>query len=103
FVPQVLPSTAFEPVSVQTGAPLEQATAPTWQIAPAGVQVVLLVHATHAPPEHTWLAPQDVPSAVVTWVAAHTGTPVEHSIAPCTQGLVGTLHWSPTLHAVHAP
>jgi hypothetical protein len=50
FVPQEVPSGAFEPVSVQTIAPLEHETVPTWQTLAEGAHEPPGVHGAHVPP-----------------------------------------------------
>ncbi|HVZ87023.1 MAG TPA: hypothetical protein VHG72_08640 [Polyangia bacterium] len=99
LVPQDVPSATF-PVSVQTGAPVEQAVMPVlhgftgWQLTP-------LVHKAHVPLAHTLLVPQDVPSAVFP-VSVQIDTPVEQAVMPVLHGFVG---WqlTPLVHKAHVP
>ncbi len=62
FIPQLVPAWSV-PVSLQTGAPVEQSIVAVLHAALGG-QVAPWLHATHVPiPSHTWFMPQDVPAA----------------------------------------
>ncbi len=69
-VPQAIPFGWF-PLSVQTGAPVVQATIPIRQGCPEREQAVPAVHETQAPLLHTRLVPQAVPLACGCCVSAH--------------------------------
>jgi hypothetical protein len=81
FTPQLVPSVTL-PLSVQTGAPLEQTFAAVWHEL-VEVQVAPAVQATQVPaPSQTSLVPQLVPGAWSPVVAVQTGAPVEQEFVP---------------------
>jgi hypothetical protein len=79
FVPHVVPSGAWVPVSVQTKLPPAQETVPTSHGLAAGTHPAPFVHAAHAPSLQYRLSPQDIPFGAVP-PGVHTATPVEHAI-----------------------
>jgi hypothetical protein len=68
-------------VSVHTGLPLPQASAPTWQTA-VGVQVAPSSHAAQLPARHTKPSPHGVPSPAAMVVSTHSATPLVHETTP---------------------
>jgi hypothetical protein len=102
FVPQLVPLVALLPVSVHTGTPVAQDWVPLWQIAVVGVHDVPSVQATHAPPRHTWPVPQLAVPSFTLPAGVHTDVPVEQSVVPVWQGLLG-VQTSPVLQATQLP
>ncbi len=89
------------PVGAHTGSPVPHWIAPLLH-AVEGVQLMPSVQATQtAMALHTRPMPHDVPAGRAA-PSRHTGAPVEHSIAPSRQGLVG-VQLMPALQATHAP
>jgi hypothetical protein len=100
FIPQLVPGWSV-PVSLQTGAPVEQSIFAVLQAALGG-QVASWLQATHVPmPSHTWFMPQDVPAALFV-DSTHEAITPSHFCAPSLQGLV-TMHGAPSVHATQAP
>jgi hypothetical protein len=99
--PQAVPLATL-PVALHTATPVEQLVVPVWH-GLVGEHVEPAVHATHAPPSQTRFVPHDVPLATAWVVLLHTGTPVEHAMAPVTHGLGGVLHTAPAVQAEQTP
>jgi hypothetical protein len=57
---QSVPFVRF-PVSVHTDVPVAHDVNPEWQVV-VGEHATFAVQATHIPPLHTWLLPQEAPS-----------------------------------------
>ena len=87
LVPQVLPSAASVPVSVQVELPVLQLRTPTWQ-GLLGVQAPPAVQTTQSPLLHTWFVPQDVPLGRFP-VSAQADVPVRHDVVPVRQRFAG--------------
>jgi hypothetical protein len=105
FVPQIDPSIAFVPVSLQIGAPVAQEVAPAWQ-GFVGVQSAPCWQATHdADASHTRPVPHGVPGARAARLSTQTGTPVRQSYTPAWHGFPGgaSVQAVPAAHATHAP
>lgn len=60
FVPQLVPAARSVPWSLQTGDPVEHASAPWWH-GLAGTQAAPSAHALHSPARHTIPEPHGVP------------------------------------------
>ncbi len=61
------------------------------------------MHATQAPPLHTWLAPHEVPFlAGFGPVSTHTDVPDAQELCPLSQMLTG-VQLAPALQTTHAP
>jgi hypothetical protein len=99
--PQLVPSTTL-PVALHTATPVEQLVVPVWH-GLVGEQEVPAVHATHDPASQTRPVPHEVPLLTAWVVLPQTGTPVEQTMAPVTQGLGGVLHTAPAVQAEHTP
>ena len=100
FVPHDVPLLTGFMVSVQEGPPLHESV-PMWHTFD-GVHDPPAAHMTQLPPLQTSFVPQEVPSSTSSFVSVHTGTPVEQSVEPTWQGLLGK-HAAPSVHALHDP
>jgi hypothetical protein len=89
------------PVSVHADAPEVHDVMPTSH-GFAGVQLVPLVHALHAPLSQTSFVPHDAPFETLVPVSVHVAVPVAHDVEPMWQGFAGT-HVAPAEHPPHAP
>lgn len=75
--------------SVQTAAPVVQATVPVRHTL-LGVQALPAAQAAHAPLWHTMFVPQTVPFACAVWVSMHDNAPfAEQVVCPTWHGLAG--------------
>jgi hypothetical protein len=84
--PQLVPSAAAVPVSVQTGAPELQTMVPTWHLL-VGVHAIPAVHATHALALlHTMFVPHEAPAALLA-PSTHIDEPVAQDVVPTLQGV----------------
>lgn len=104
FVPQIVPfALELGPVSVQTGVPVEQLVEPRSQML-LGVQAAPVAQGSHWPVLlQTSFVPQVVPCALALGpVSMQTCVPVEQSVVPRSQTLVG-VHESPAVHGTHCP
>jgi hypothetical protein len=92
------------PVSVQTTAPVPQATVPRWQGLFGGVQDMPIVHGTHALAAlHTMFIPQEAPTALLA-PSTQTDEPVAQEVVPTLQGLGLVVHpVRPGVHDAHVP
>lgn len=113
-VPHVVPSTAFEPVSVHVETPVEHDVTPAWHGFVESVQGCPDAHEMHVLPEvpasappsaselrQTMFVPQLVPLGCGP-VSLHTDEPVSHDVVPVSQTLAG-VHETPEVHATHEP
>ena len=100
FVPHVVPSARFCPVSEQTMAG-EQTVMPAWQTLDA-VQASPAVQATHVPPLQTMLVPQEVPSATFP-VSVQTGAPLPQAVVPVRHGALETEQLAPVWQLTQVP
>lgn len=99
-VPHGVPLATGVPVSLHMGEPVEQSSAPVSHVL-VGVHAAPGVHVVQAPLSQTWVPPQAVPSGTFP-VSLQMEAPVEQSVAPVWQGLVG-LQAVPAVHATQAP
>ncbi len=88
------------PVGAHTGAPLEQAMAPVVHALPV-LHVIPAIHALQTPVPLQTPPVQSVPAAAFP-VVAHTGAPLEQTIAPVVHALP-VLHVMPAIHALQTP
>ena len=102
LVPHDVPLVTSAPVSLHTGAPVEQSIAPTWQLFD-GVHPAPAVHALHAPAWQTMLVPHPAPFAAFVPVSPQVGGLVEQLSVPVWQGLAAGVHAPPVVHALHTP
>ncbi len=102
LVPHTVPLGAGSPVSMQTGAPVEQSVIPASHGLPVGVQAAFCVHALHAPSSQTMFVPHEVPGASGTRVSVQVCVPVAQEVEPTSQGLAG-VHERPAVHPTHEP
>jgi hypothetical protein len=101
-VPQGVPSlTLVAPVHVCW--PVEHDVVPLWHGAPAGVHVTPAVQDTHAPPLHTLLTPQEVPSVALAFVSAQASPPSMQDAVPAWHGAPAGTQEAPAVQAWHAP
>jgi hypothetical protein len=91
-MPQVVPSGAF-PEATQIAEPVSQAILPVAQASPAGVQLAPARQATQAPLSQTIPLPQVTPLLTDPWLSSQRGEPVEQSMVPVWQVLVGVQAW----------
>jgi hypothetical protein len=103
FVPQLVPSLAAVPVSVQLMLPPMHTVLPTWQGLPGGVGVqgAVFVHGLHAPERQYSFIPHWVPSRAGP-IGVQTGPPVAHTTFDCSQALA-SLQSAPIAHPTHVP
>jgi hypothetical protein len=101
-VPQEVPLATLVVVSVHTGAPVEHASEPTWQIAEGGVHTAPAKQGLHVPPLQTSPLPHGAPSATLP-DSAHRGLPVLHVVVPVRHGLAAIGQVWPALQAAHVP
>jgi hypothetical protein len=101
FVPHDVPLATLVPVSVHTGAPVEQEVVPVWH-ALVGVHDAPDEHAPQVPLSQNSPVPQEVPLVTFVPVSVHTGAPVVHDVVPVWHSLVG-VHDAPVVHALHDP
>jgi hypothetical protein len=80
FVPQLVPAARSVPLSLQSGVPVVQVSAPWWQ-GFVGTQLAPSAHAPHCPARQTIPAPHEVPFG---WSpdSVQTAAPVAHEIVP---------------------
>ena len=88
------------PLTVQTGAPVEHASAPVVHGSPV-LHEAPAAHGTHAPAPLQTPPGHEVPAATSP-TTLHTGAPVEQSIVAVVHGSL-VLHGSPAVHALHVP
>ncbi len=101
LVPQLVPSAALVPVSVQVCAPVLHEVLPTWH-GLVGVQVMSAVQATQVwLPLHTMLVPHVPPTATLP-LTTQVEDPVEHEVLPVMQGFAGGQE-RPAVHDVQTP
>ncbi len=101
-VPQGVPSlTLVAPVHVCW--PVEHDVVPLWHGAPVGVHATPAVQDTHAPPLHTLLTPQEVPSVALPFVSVQASPPSAQDAVPVWQGAPAGTQEAPCVHAWHAP
>jgi hypothetical protein len=100
-LPQLVPLVTLPPLSVQTGAPVEQERVPVWHTFVGGHDAPW-VQTEHEPVRQTSFEPHPVPSVTLLPVSLHTPVPVEQSIEPTWHALEG-VHWAPSVHELHAP
>ena len=81
LAPQAVPSARLVPRSSQAEDPAPHESEPAWQ-GLAGVHVAPAAQGMQAPPLHTMLVPQSVPSGSFSSSSRHTEAPVEQSVAP---------------------
>jgi hypothetical protein len=101
LVPHEVPLLTGLPVSVQLGVPPLHVSVPVWQTL-AGVQAPPLEHMMQLPLSQTSFMPHEVPFSTLVFVSVHTGWPLEQSIDPTWQVLVGE-HEAPSVHGPHVP
>jgi hypothetical protein len=101
LVPHDVPFVSLAPVSMQTGAPVEQTSVPLWQ-GFAGLQAVPAAQATQLPPLQTMPVPHVVPSGRLP-VVPQTEAPVAHDVVPALQTVPAGVHALLAAQAVHAP
>lgn len=100
-VPQLVPFGAGCHAFWHTGLPVKHEMVPSRQGSDE-VQDAPASHAPHWPAAQVCPGPHDVPSGCAQ-LSLQTGEPVEQSIVPCMQGLVG-VQVAPELHDdTHAP
>lgn len=101
FVPQLVPAARSVPLSLQTGVPVEQTIAPSWQ-GFGGTQSAPSAQAPHLPERHTIPVPHDVPFG---WSpdSAQTEAPVAHEIVPVRHEFPGGEQAPPTAQVTQAP
>jgi hypothetical protein len=87
FDPHDAPSESEVLVSVHTGAPVEQESAPVWQ-GLVGVHEPPAAQAVQIPLAQTWLAPQAVPVGLFP-VTTQVEPPVAQDVVPDLQGSLG--------------
>lgn len=99
---QLVPSIAFVPVSMHTGAPEPHTVVPAWHRL-AGVHACPATHGTQAPLAlHTLPVPHDAPTALLA-PSPQTEAPVEHDVVPTLQGLLFVVHERPGVQAMQVP
>lgn len=101
LVPHEVPLPTGSPVSVHVGVPPLHDSVPVSHTF-AGVQDPPLAHMMQLPLSQTSFVPHEVPFRTSLPVSWHTGWPVEQSIEPTWQVLVGE-HEAPSVHAPHVP
>jgi hypothetical protein len=101
FVPQLVPAVRSVPLSLQTGVPVEQASAPRWQ-ALAGKQAAPSAQAAHCPERHTIPAPHEVPFG---WSpdSVQTEAPVAQESVPVRHEFPGGEQAPPAAQVTQAP
>jgi hypothetical protein len=101
--PQLVPSGANVPVSVQTGAPVLQTMAPVWHLL-VGVHDIPAVQAMHALAAlHTMFVPHEAPTALLA-PSIHADEPVVQDVVPTLQRLGFVVHpVRPGVHVAHVP
>src|SRR5262245_20848816 len=100
--PQKVPSATAEPVSVHTGEPVAQESAPRWQTL-VGAHAAPAVQAAQVPAlVHTWPVPQDRPAGALP-VAMHTSVLVEQLVTPRRHGLAAGTHDRPGVQVRQSP
>jgi hypothetical protein len=101
FVPQLVPAARSVPLSLQTGVPVVQVSAPRWQ-GFVGTQLAPSAQATHCSARQTIPAPQEVPFG---WSpdSVQTEAPVAHEIVPVRQGLPDGEQAPPAIQVTQAP
>jgi hypothetical protein len=101
LVPHGVPFATLACVSLHTGSPVEQPTAPTWQ-GLTGAHAAPAVHAPQLPSSQTAFVPHGLPLAALVCVSVHDGVPDEHTRAPVWHALVG-VQAAPLVQTPHAP
>src|SRR5262245_50687332 len=86
FVPHIVPSDWFCPLSVQTALPVEQSSVPRWHRLLIGVQAPPMLPAMPRPLMQTMFIPHPTPSGGLP-ASTHIGEPVTHEVMPRLQGL----------------
>ena len=101
FVPQLVPAVRSVPLSLQTGGPVAQASAPRWQ-ALAGTQAAPSAQAAHCPATHTIPAPHEVPFG---WSpdSAQTDAPVAQESVPVRHAFPVGAQAPPAAQVTQAP
>jgi hypothetical protein len=101
FVPQLVPAATAVPLSLHTGVPEEQTSAPWWQ-GFEGTHEAPSWQEVHCPLEQTIPLPHEVPFGC--WpLSVQTGVPVVQPIVPLLQGFPLTEQLAPTVHAEQLP
>ena len=100
-LPHEIPFCSVFGVGTHVETPVAQLVTESTQT-PVGVQGVPAVQALHVPALQTMLVPHAVPFGAGLLVSVHVGEPVEHEVAPRSQGLAG-VHEAPVGQAEHAP
>jgi hypothetical protein len=102
FVPHTVPFVACIPVSVHAGGFVVQSRVPVSHGLAVGVHMEPVEHITHAPISQISPVPHELPLATLIPVSVQTDTPVEQSVVPVWQALVG-MHGLLAAHAEHIP
>jgi len=100
LVPQLAPAARSVPLSLQTGVPVAQASAPSWQ-GFVGAQLAPSEQTPHWPERHTIPDPHEVPFG---WLpdSAQTELPVAHDSVPARQTFAGE-QAPPAAQVTHEP
>jgi hypothetical protein len=101
-VPHDVPFGAGLPVSLQVGSAPVQSKLPTLHGFAVGTQAAPFLHAVHVPDWQTCPVPHDVPFGKFDPVSWQVDSPVEQSVSPAWQLLVGAQAF-PFTHSAHVP